>query len=384
MGKPGREVIIIGVFSYLKNLITGYPVSNWEYLIDDFEEVHLKQAALDTVLGRVTASANLVDFRTKDKALSYLLNVAPNQNENAKDFRTKLLTRMIWDGEVVVVQKNDKWYVADNFITNDRVMKEKTYSGIFIDGMELKNTFLASEIYHFKYHNPKLRKFVAELDNSYAKLFSRLIEVQMRQNQLRVYTKFKGFSSPDNKDDEERKYKAYLKSLADALRNNSVVVSPRNDAYELEEKTDNYLGRSVDELQKLENMYIARVANALQFSPLLFTGDLADVEQHEKNAVKYAIRPLFEIITTEINKKYFGKEEGADLIANVTPLTYNNEFEMAKDIEKLVGSAVFTPDDVLEMLGRQRTELPEMTQHYLTKNMEALSTKGGENNNAEK
>ena len=374
---------MIGVFNYLKSLLPGYSQSDWEILVDDYEKVHLKQSALDTVLGRITASATLVDFRTKDKELSYILNISPNVNENAKDFRTKLLRTMILDGEVLVIQLNDKWYVADSFSTDGKVLMEKSYSGIFIDGLELKKTFLSSEVYHFKYHNSKLSKLLKELDNSYVDLFSQLIQVQMRQGQLRIYAKFKGFSDPNKKGEEEKKFKAYLSSLSEALKKNSVVVSTRNDAYELEEKTDNYLGRSVDELQKLENIYIAKVANALQLSPLLFTGDLADVSQHEKNAIKYAIRPLFEIITTEINKKYFGREYEADLIANVTPLTYNNEFEMAKDIEKLVGSTVFTPDDVLEMLGRQRTEEPEMMKHYITKNMEELSTKGGENENAE-
>lgn len=374
----------MGLWNYLRGIIGGYQVSDWTFIEEEYDKVHLKQAALDTVLGRITASASLVDFRTSDEELSYLLNIAPNSNDNAKDFRTKLLRTLILDEECLVVQINDRWYIADNFTADDKVLAEKTYSNIFISGMEMRKTFKSSEVYHFKYHNKKLRKLIAELDNSYANLFSRLIEIQLRQSQLRIYAKFKGsVTDPSKQAEEQSKFKAYLKGLSTALRKNAVVVSPRNESYDLEEKTDNYLGRSVDELQKMENIYIAKVANALQLSPLLFTGDLADVSQHEKNAIKYAIRPLFEIITTEINKKYFGREYTPDLIANVTPLTYNNEFEMAKDIEKLVGSTVFTPDDVLEMLGRKRTEEPKMMKHYITKNMEELSTKGGENENAE-
>lgn len=375
-------VINIGLLTYIRNIFVP-PISHWDFLIEEFEDVHLKQSALDTVLGRITASSALVDFRTKDKPLSYLLNVAPNDNENAKDFRTKLIKRIIMDGEALVVQLNDKWYIADDFTVEGKVLYEKTYKNIFIEGLEIHKHFLSSEIYHFRYHNEKLRKLIKDLDNSYAKLFRRLIDVQLRQNQLRIYTKFKGFSDPEKQKNEMAKYKSYLEGLSNALKENSVVVSPRNDAYELEEKTDNYLGRSVDELQKLENIYLAKVANALQLSPLLFTGDLADVEQHEKNAVKYAIRPLFEILTTEINSKYFGKkyEYEADLIANVTPLTYNNEFEMAGDIQKLVGSVLFTPDDILEMLGRERVGSEEMTKRYLTKNLSAVE--GGENTHAE-
>lgn len=376
-------MIDIGVFDFLKGLVGKWRVSEWDYVIDDFEKVHLKQTALNTVIGRITASSTLVDFRTKDEELHYLLNTAANDNESAQDFRTKLIRQLIMDEEVVVLQMKNMWYIADNFTTNDKVLTERTYSGISIDGMTLNKTFTSNQVYHFRYHNPGLRKLLKELDRSYAELFSRLIEVQMRQNQLRVYAQFKAGISDPSKQDEEKKFRSYLKSLSEALRKNSVVVSPRNDAYDIEEKTDNYLGRSVDELQKLENMYIANFANALQMSPLLFTGQLADVEQHEKNAIKYAIRPIFEIITTEINKKYFGRKFEPDLVANVTPLTYNNKFEMSKDIEKLVGSVVFTPDDVLEMLGEERTGLPEMMKHYITKNLEEVTSKGGENEHAE-
>ncbi|WP_373762792.1 hypothetical protein, partial [Jeotgalibaca porci] len=50
----------------------------YEILMEKFEEVHLQESALNTVLGRIKASAELVQFRTEDEELNYLLNVAPN------------------------------------------------------------------------------------------------------------------------------------------------------------------------------------------------------------------------------------------------------------------------------------------------------------------
>lgn len=146
---------MIGVLSYIKNMFVP-KISEWDFLIEDFEKVHLKQAALDTVLGRVTASANLVNFVTKDKELAYILNVTPNYNENAKDFRTKLIRQLVMDGEVLVIQENAMWYIADDFVVNDKVFAEKTYSSIFVDGRDTKKTFLSSKVYHFKYHNTKM------------------------------------------------------------------------------------------------------------------------------------------------------------------------------------------------------------------------------------
>lgn len=358
----------IGVLNYLKEkLFPASSVDDWELIMEATEKVHLRESALSTVLGRVLASASLVDFRTSDEPLYRLLNVSANDNENAKDFRSKLITKMIREQECVVLQVNDKWYIADDFIVSDYVFGSKLYSGLVVDGLQLDKTYLANELYHYKFPNAKLNKILKQLDESYVELFSRIRESQMRQSQLRIYAKFAGNRDPAKFKEEQKKYKAYLEGLSRALNKQSIVISPQNDSYAIEEKTDSYLGRSASELQVIKNMYVSEVANALQLSPLLFTGDLADVSQHEQNAIKYAIRPIFEIIVTEVNKKYFGYE--SDLKANVTPLTYNNVFEMSKDIEKLVGSGVYTPNEIREKLGEHQADDERLDNYYLTKNI---------------
>ena len=344
----------------------------YEILIEKFEEVHLQESALNTVLGRVKASAELVQFRTDDEDLNYLLNVSPNHNQNASSFRAKLIDKMVREGEVLVVQINDQWHIADSFYCVEKALVPNVYRDITLGDYSLSDTFVSSQVYHFKYYNQRLNKFLSQLNNSYSDLFSRLIEIQMRQSQIRVYAKFNNVNDPAKHDEYENKYKKMLESLSKALRKNSVVVSPRSDAYDVEESTDKYLGRSVTELQAAENIYIGKVANALQMSPLLFTGDLADIEQHERNAIKYGIRPLMNIIVNEICMKWFGHDYEHDLVADTTPLTYNNIFEMAKDIEKLVGSGTVTPNEMRLEIGKEAVDDERLDDYYLTKNIAKL------------
>ncbi len=349
----------------------------YEILMEKFEEVHLQEAALNTVLGRVKASAELVEFRTEDKDLNYLLNVAPNQNQNSSDFKVKLIEKMIREGEVLVVQINDEWHIAESFDCVEKALVPNVYRDIKLDDYKLSDTFVSNQVYHFRYYNPKLNKFLSQLNKSYSDLFSRLIEIQMRQSQIRVYAKFNNVNDPSKHEENEKKYKKMLESLSKALRNNSVVVAPRSDAYEIDESTDKYLGRSVVELQAAENIYIGKVANALQMSPLLFTGDLADIEQHERNAIKYGIRPLMKIIVNEICVKWFGRDYEHDLIADTTPLTYNNIFEMAKDIRTFVESGTMSPNEMRVELGKEKVDDERLDDYYLTKNIARLGQEDG-------
>ena len=57
-------------------------------------------------------------------------------------------------------------------------------------------------------------------------------------------------------------------------------------------------------------------------------------------------------------------------------LLYASEFAMARDVEKMIGSGVWTIDDVLELKGDKRLNTTTTTQRYLTKNIAPLDDEG--------
>lgn len=370
------EVKTIGLLDYILRRNESYDISDWQDLYELNEDTHLRQMAIDTVLGKIQSTASLIIFDTSDAELNYRLNTRPNRNQSAVEFRDELLKRMIMEGEALVVMVADQLLIADSWQVSDDVVKERTYSDVQIGGLKLKLNFPASEVFYFKYRNDKLQVYLKQLTESYAKLFSRMLEVQMRESQLRVYANFKGVSGK-NKENQE-KFVKFLRGLTNALNTQSVVVSPRQDDYDIDEKSPGYLGRSSAELGVIENIYLKNVANALQVPPLLFSGDLADISQHKENFILYCIQPLMEIIVTEFNAKYFRKSELKDkrLRYNTMRLLYASEFAMAKDVEKMIGSGVWTIDDVLELKGDKRLNTITTTQRYITKNHAPLDENG--------
>ena len=96
------------------------------------------------------------------------------------------------------------------------------------------------------------------------------------------------------------------------------------------------------------------------------------------NFINQCIQPLMELITTEINAKYFSKSKLKEdrLTYNTMRLLYASEFSMAKDVEKMIGSGVWTIDDILELKGNRRLNTKITTQRYITKNHAPLNEDG--------
>lgn len=376
----------IGLISYVKNLFASDQyITDFSDLFVEDTKYHLKQTALDTVIGKIINASSLVQFKTDDKILNHRLNVAPNHNENASDFRSRVIKKMLLEGECLIIKENNMFFIADSFVCDEKAVSQNFYHGIVINNLVWRKTYFSNEVYHLKYHNDKLKKYLNDLDASYGKLFGRLLQIHMREQQIRVYAKFKMLTKIKDETPEEtaerskRTLKEYLHGVKQEIENESVAILPRQQDYDVEEKTQNHVGRSVDELSKLEQMYVRQVADILQVPPLIFSGELADVSEHNNNFVRWCIRPLMGIIADEFNATYFSRfeyEKGKHISVNTVWVIYNSEFEMAKDTRTMIESAVWTVDDVLELQGKPRLNTKVTTQRYLTKNMAPLNNDG--------
>lgn len=356
--------------------ISAIPISEWDDIMYSYSDTHLRQSALDTVIGKIKNTSSLIKFDTKDEILNHKLNVKPNDNENKSDFRNKVIDLMLLEGECLVVRVKGNLYVADSFSVDGREFEDRTYKDIVIGEVVLKKQFKSKDVFHFRYTNDKLKKFLRDLDESYAKLFSRLIEVHMRNNQIRIYAEF----AQGKKDDKsQQKYKEFLRGMEDKIRNDSVAVIPTQKDWKPTENAQNYESRSIKEVGDLENMYVRQVANILQVPPFLFSGDLADVSQHKDSYIKDCIRPLMQVMADEVNAKYFSLKEymnDGGVKVNAVHALFNSEFEMGNATEKMIGSGVWTVDDILELTGKERENTIVTTQRYLTKNIAPINEDG--------
>lgn len=359
----------MGIIGKIFNFNKSVPMNYWDDLIrqlqGDHEDLHLRQYAVHTVVDKIINVCLLAQFQSEENSnFLYKLNYRPNPYYNGNEFKRKIITDMLYNGECLVVKIVDDYYVADSFsydektklftVTTEYSTKEKIYS---ID-----------DVIHIRYNNVEFRNFLNSLSNSYDKLYKRVLDVQMRQQQIRVYAPFKGVSAKN--EENTKKFMNFLSGMKKQLENESIAVVPRQDDYDVEEHSQNYLGRSAEELGTIENMYVKQVANILQVPPLLFSGDLADTSEHSKNFVRWCVKPIMNEIANEFNAKQTKSSLKNSLITvNTIECVYVSEFEMARDVEKMIGSGVWTIDDVLVQLGKKRENSKDTTRRYLTKNI---------------
>lgn len=359
----------MGIIGKIFNFNKSVPMNYWDDLMrqlqGDYDDLHLRQYAVHTVVDRIINVCLLAQFQSEDSTnFLYKLNYKPNPYENGNEFKRKIITNMIYNGECVIVKPFDDYYVAESFTYDD---KTKLFT-VTTEYSTIEKTYSVDDVIHVRYNNVEFRNFLNSLSNSYDKLYKRVLEVQMRQQQIRVYAPFKGVSAKN--EENNKRFMNFLSGMKKQLENESIAVVPRQDDYDVEEHSQNYLGRSAEELGTIENLYVKQVANILQVPPLLFSGDLADTSEHSKNFVRWCVKPIMNEIANEFNAKQTKSSLKNSLITvNTIECVYVSEFEMARDVEKMIGSGVWTIDDVLVQLGKKRENTKDTTRRYLTKNI---------------
>lgn len=359
----------MGIIGKIFNFNKSVPMNYWDDLMrqlqGDYDDLHLRQYAVHTVVDRIINVCLLAQFQSEDSSnFLYKLNYKPNPYENGNEFKRKIITNMIYNGECVIVKPFDDYYVAESFTYDD---KTKLFT-VTTEYSTKEKIYSVDDVIHVRYNNVEFRNFLNSLSNSYDKLYKRVLEVQMRQQQIRVYAPFKGVSAKN--EENSKRFMNFLSGMKKQLENESIAVVPRQDDYDVEEHSQNYLGRSAEELGTIENMYVKQVANILQVPPLLFSGDLADTSEHSKNFVRWCVKPIMNEIANEFNAKQTKSSLKNSLITvNTIECVYVSEFEMARDVEKMIGSGVWTIDDVLVQLGKKRENTKDTTRRYLTKNI---------------
>ena len=349
------------------------------------QRIHLQETALETVVTYVTDRASLVILRSEEEKLHHRWNVKPNPYQNAQEFKRKFIRQMLIDGESLIVQEGAPDYylhIADSY-TEERVsLNEIVYKDIEVDGISFGDK-PADEVYMLKYKNEKVSKWIRQLDDNYVDLFNRLVEIQKLQSQLRIYPKFKTMGSKNR--DSQAKFMEFLKSFQTAVEEKQVVIAPTQDDYDINENKSAFKGFNIDEVSKMEAIYLSNVCRLYGISPTLFNGELADIEQHRDDFIRF-VHSVMQIVSTEINSKYFaeGEKEYSEKQVRLILffMEYNSALDASKDIEKAIGSGVYTINDVLEMQGRDKVDDEHADRRFLTRNIgtiEEADLKGGEN-----
>jgi HK97 family phage portal protein len=354
-------------------------------------EVWYKQLAIQSCINLIANTVARGEFLTYEKGVEvrkekyYLLNVEPNQNKSASKFWRDVVSRLIYDNECLVIQQNDKFYVAESFGVKKFAFLENVYSNIVVEGLTLSGSMVESQVFHFELHNEKIRNIIEGLYGSYAKLISasqgNYKKSRSKRGTLELESAYP--QTPKAQEELNNLLDVRFKRFFDA-EGNAVIPLARGMKYtELTNGTTTAGSTESRDIRSLIDDIFDFTAIGFQVPPQLLRGMVADTDKAVNSFLTFCINAWAELLADEVNRKWYGKE--AFLSRTYTKLDTSNiravdikDIANALDILERIGA--YSIDDSLKILGKEPLGTEWSRSRWMTKNYENIEQrmKGGE------
>lgn len=364
---------------------------DFDLVRDKSHKAYIKQWALDTCINHIARTISQTKFEYIDNGVKdntnttyYKLNVRPNTDESAATFWQKVVRKLIYDNEVLIVVTDTKdLIVADDFTREEYALYDDVFKNIVVGDFEFERNFLMSEVIYLEYNNESIANMLSGLFSDYGDIFGRLIQINLLNNQIRA-TLSMDANIGMTKESQE-KMQSFIDKAYEAFATNDIAIVPLQKGYTYEEHSTQSQAKTssqIDDLSKLLDQILSYVARNLGIPLGLINGDTADIQGMTDNYMKFCINPIIEKITDELNAKLFtvrSYKEGKRIKA--VSIDAYDPIQKAEAIDKLISSSVFTVNQVLDMFGYPPSKDEDANKRLITKNYTSVNdVQGGETN----
>lgn len=354
-------------------------------------EIFFKELAIQSCINLIANVLSKAEFETYEKGKAvrkdnyYLFNVEPNPNKSASKFWRDVIHHLVYDNECLVVQYNGHFYVAEKFDVKKYAFQQYVYSGVTIDGFKLDRSYEEEDVWHFELHNQKIKSIIEGLYTSYSKLIAAAQGNYKRNNSPRGTLKI-ATSYPQTTEAQQKLQSLFGEKFKKFFTAEGGAVLPLQEGLDYTELASNIGvkgGADNKEIRAFIDDIFDFVAIAFQIPPTLLKGTVADTEKSVDNLLMYCINPLAELISDEVNRKYYGKRDylaRTYMRVNTSMIRAHDIKDIAGALETLVRIGAYTVDDCLKTLGMEPLETDWSTVHFMTKNyspVEAVIAEGG-------
>lgn len=347
-------------------------------------EAFYKELAVQSCVNLIANAISRSEFLTfengKDKKGEnyYLFNVEPNQNKSSSKFWRDVVHKLVYNNECLVIQKDSKFYVADSFDTSKNPFKENVYKNIVIDGLNLNDTYMESQVFHFELHDEKIKSIIEGVYNSYSKLIA-ASTANYKKNNARRGTLIIPTNYPQtDKAQKElenllsKKFKRFFEAEGGAVLPLTNGMTYTELASNIGIKTGGEGGRDIRAF--IDDIFDF-VAIAFQVPPQLIKGNVADTDKAVNNFLTFCINPLAKLITDEVNRKLYGKKaylERTYIKLDTTRIRNVDITDIASPLDILIRIGAYSVDDCLKVLGMEPLETEWSKARWMTKNYERI------------
>lgn len=337
--------------------------------------------ALEAGIKLISKTVARAEFQTFSKGKEYkgtnyyILNVEANQNTSASLFWENLVSKLLTNGEVLVLlQDNKNLYLADNFRKQEYAFRGNVYSEIKIGDYELKDTWEENKVLYLKYNNRNLMNALRGISEDYSGLIASSIKgyqnSKARKGKLKIPTNL-----PKELQAEGELQKHIQKSMSAFMDPTKDAVYPESNGFEYTEISEAKGSKSNDsgrEAKNFANDIFDFVAVGLGIPPSLLKGDTVDTKDAVNNFITFCINTITKPIQDEINRKMYGEKEyltNTYVKVDTSNIKAVDLRDVANSIDLLNRNGALTIDDTLRILGKETIGGDVGSMRFATKNL---------------
>ena len=367
-----------------------------ETITIELEKLNIAKLAVEkaeTMIAKAIAKSDiLIQTQSEHKRkYEYRLNVQPNDNENGTYFWTKVVKKLLREGEVVIVRIGDKYYRVQSFQKSDNVMTGRLYSNITIEAAEkqysLLKTFLSGDVIHLRYDNSKIRVLLNSVLSQYETTANSVNAMMQIANTPKFKLKVPGplnlvRRGKDGESDKKITKEEYTEELKKLLESESLAIITESSGITLEQLGIQTTTKT-EELVKIKAEINNATAEAYDIPQAVFNGNITEKSDATNEFITYAVGPVAEVINDELTAKLVGAEDYAGknerVMVWLARFKHVDVVDSANNLDKLRSNG-WNFDEIREMVGYPALNTPFSQARALTKN---YTTGEEDNSNAE-
>lgn len=309
----------------------------------------------------------------------YMLNIEPNVNQNSTVFWHKVVLKLCMHNEALIISTTtrdgreclvcaDSWTSEGNY-----PQKMNEYRSVQVGDVTYTKTFKENSVLHLKLNELDIKPVLDALYGSYSSLIEAAKNYYMSQNgtHMKVHVN----QVTQGQDGFTEAFQSMIEKTVIPFIKSPNGVLPEFDGYEYSHMDLGGGGTTSDEVRNLFEDIFNFTARAFLIPVVLINGTVEGTEDANKRFLTYVIDPICDQIQEELNRKRYGYakwKQGSYVRVDSSSILHFDVFENAANIEKVVGSGVFSLNDVLR--AANQSPIPETwaDKHYMTLNITDL------------
>lgn len=350
------------------------------------KEYQIRALAFNTAVNMIANYISQCEIRTfaDGKEVKgreyYIWNVEPNINQNKTAFIQKLVHQLMLNNEALIIEAGNEnsLVVADEFTVPELLpVKQNSYTDVRVGDFTYNKTFRERDVIHVRLNNENIKEVTDALYQSYYNLVSAAMD-NFEWNAGKHW-KVHVDSIAEGREGFLNEFNEIIAKQVKPFFSSTNTILPEFDGYTFTDTSESRTTRNstgeTSDIRGLIKDIFNFTGQGFGIPPVLLTGEVENTEGAEK---RFYTRcdAIIKQLSEEITRKrcgYEGWRRGTYILFDSSAVLHFDIFDSASKVEKLVGSGMFSVNEIRRAANQPLINEPWADKHFMTKNIGDLA-----------